>query len=291
MKFGAASILLNPLQCISNHIPPLLCWVTPKGSTLNQLNCNILLCLKCINKFHGTMDFFLWNLIWETLGNISILKGTPGFHCTYTLYLLLLNCKCFDLKEHSQGKSCLHENDWVQFHLAEKTGSCWAKQSHLCQPLEDGHRENGPEWCWLFLQDCLWDCCVMGRTKQEPGCRFLQAESQRELLPTSLHPKEHQCWPLHSHPSVSVNGAFWKHVGLSERIGVQHKLGDTFTAPKLIRNSFFSFLLKEEKDCSIWLLGSPGNFWQPLLPQCFVTLTISGANAINFAVTRAEGRW
>lgn len=145
------------------------------------------------------MDFFLWNLIWVIFGNISILKGTPGFHCTYTL--LLLNCKCFDLKEHSQGKACLHESDWVHFHLAGKNRQLlnweisslpatwgWAQRTWAC------------EWCWLFIRECLWDCCVMGRTKQEPSCHFQQAESRREQLPTSLHPQEHQCWPLHSQP-------------------------------------------------------------------------------------------
>lgn len=84
-----------PSSVFPNHIPPLLYWVPPKGSTLNQLTSNILLCLSCTYKFHGTMDLFLRNLIWVILGNISILKRTHCFHCTYTLLLTELQMLWF----------------------------------------------------------------------------------------------------------------------------------------------------------------------------------------------------
>lgn len=116
------------------------------------------------------MDFFLWNLIWVTWGNISILKGTPGFHCTYTL--LLLNCKRFDLKGHRQGKAHLHESHRAHFHLAGKNKQLlsWAISS---PPTTWGRaqRTRAYEWCWLF---CLLDCCVTGRTRQDPGRHFQQ---------------------------------------------------------------------------------------------------------------------
>lgn len=93
------------------------------------------------------MDFFLWNLIWVILGNFSILKGTPGFHCTCTL--LLVNCKCFDLKEHSQGKACLHKSNWVHFHLAGKKKAA-AEPSNL---ISTSHLRTGTENMdlWVML--------------------------------------------------------------------------------------------------------------------------------------------
>lgn len=134
------------------------------------------------------MDFFLWNLIWVTWGNISILRGTPGFHCAYTL--LLLNCKCFDLKGHSQGKACLHESHWAHFHLAgKKPGSCWAEQSHLRQPLEDGHSEHG------LMSDAGFSASRIAVSRGGQGKSLAiissKADSWRELPPTSLGSKEH----------------------------------------------------------------------------------------------------
>lgn len=117
------------------------------------------------------MDFFLWNLIWVTWGNISILKGTPGFHCTSTL--LLLNCKCFDLKGHSQRKARPRERHRACFHMAGKNRQLlsWAISS---PPATWGWAQwtRVYEWHWIF---CLLDFCVMGGTRQGPGRHFQQA--------------------------------------------------------------------------------------------------------------------
>lgn len=142
------------------------------------------------------MDFFLWNLIWVTRGNISILKGTPGFHCTYTL--LVLNCKRFDLKGHSQGKACLRESHRARFHLAGKNRQLlsWAISS---PPTTWGwaQRTRAYECCWFF---CLLDCCVTGRTRQEPGCHFqhgwLMEKATADLLQAQEALSTDVCIPI-----------------------------------------------------------------------------------------------
>lgn len=115
------------------------------------------------------MDFFLWNLIWVTWGNISISKGTPGFHCTYPL--LLLNCKCFDLKGHGRGKACL---------LTKALGSISTWHDNTGQLLSWAISRPPATWEWAWWTQaydwwCLFHllvCCVIKRTRQETGHRF-----------------------------------------------------------------------------------------------------------------------
>ena len=142
------------------------------------------------------MDFFLWNLIWVTWGNISILKGTPGFHCTYTL--LLLNCKCLDLKGHSQGKACLHESHWAHFHLAviNRQLLSWAISS---PPTTWGWAQQTWAYEWCF--SASWIAVSWGGQGERLAIISSKADSWRELPPISLGSKEHPA-PISAFPAL-----------------------------------------------------------------------------------------